>query len=251
MSIQREDHQPRSRSRFLVLWLAGVTSVVLVLPYALTLQRNVLEQVPLPLAAVALASLVQSAVLLAVTVFFGFRAADAVGLRTPFTNAIAARANVRETFMALGPVSAAAVGVAVAVLIVGLDAIVFRSLMPEFGAAVATVAPSRVEGLFASFYGGIGEEILTRLFLVSVIAWILRGRATWLAIAIAALLFAAGHLPAAATVSPLTPALVVRTMVLNSIAGIAFGWLYWRRGLEAGMIAHFSADLVIHVVVGG
>lgn len=242
---------PRSRSRFLVLWLAGAASVVLVLPYALTLQQKALETVPVPFPLVVLASVLQSALLLAVAVFVGLRAADAVGLRTPLTNAIAARVRVRETFAALGPMSAAAVGVAAAVIIVGLDAAVFRPLMPGFQEAAATVSPSRAEGLLASFYGGIGEEILTRLFLVSVIAWILRGRATWLAIVIAALLFGAGHLPAVATVSPLTPALVVRTVALNSLAGIAFGWLYWRRGLEAGMVAHFSADLVLHVIVGG
>jgi hypothetical protein len=242
---------PRSRSRFLVLWLAGVASVVLVLPYALTLQQKALAAMTVPFPVLVLASLLQSALFLAVAVFVGLRAADAVGLRTPLTNAIAARARVRVTFAELGPLSAAAVGVGSAVVIVALDALVFRPLMPGFQEAAAAVAPSRVEGLLASFYGGIGEEILTRLFLVSVIAWILRGRATWLAIVIAALLFGAGHLPAAATVSPLTPAFVARTVVLNSVAGIAFGWLYWRRGLEAGMIAHFSADLVLHVVVGG
>ena len=245
------DVVPRFGSRFLVLWVAGVASVVLVLPYALTLQRKVLETIPAPLPAIVLASLAQSAVLLVLAVLVGLRAADAVGLRTPLTNAIAARANVREAFAGLRPASAAAVGIATAVLVSGLDALVFRPLVPGFQEAVATVAPSRVEGLLASFYGGIGEEILTRLFLVSVIAWILRGRATWLAVVIAAVLFAAGHLPAAATVSPLTPALVARIVVLNSLAGIAFGWLYWRRGLEAAMVAHFSADLVLHVVVGG
>jgi hypothetical protein len=199
---------------------------------------------------VAGASLLESAVLLAGAAFVGLRAADAVGLRTPLTDAIAARARVRETFGALGPASAAAVGVAVAAIILGLEAVVFRPFLEDFQAAVATVSPSRVEGLLASVYGGIGEEVLTRLFLVSVIAWVLRGRATWLAIVIAAVLFAAGHLPAVAAVSPLTAVLVTRTIVLNSVAGIAFGWLYWRRGLEAGMIAHLSADLVLHGVVG-
>ena len=242
---------PRFRSRFLVLWVAGVASVILVLPYALTLQQKALDAVPAPLPLIVLASVLQSCLLLAVATFIGLRAADAVGLRTPLTNAIAALVRVRETFAALRPVSAAAIGVAAAAVIIGLDAAVFRPLMPGFEEVIATVSPSRPLGLLASFYGGIGEEILTRLFLVSVIAWILRGRATWLAIVIAALLFAAGHLPAAATVSPLTPVFVTRTVVLNSLAGIAFGWLYWRRGLEAGMVAHFSADLVLHVIVGG
>jgi len=241
---------PRFRSRFLVLWVAGVVAVVLVLPYAFTLQQKALAAVSAPLPLLALASVVQSALLLALAVFVGLRAADAVGLRTPLTNAIAGRAGIRAAFFALRPASAAAIGVVSAIVIVGLDAFVFTPLMPGFQEAAATVTPSRIDGLLASFYGGIGEEIFTRLFLVSVISWILRGRATWLAIVIAAVLFGAGHLPAASTVSPLTPVFVIRTVVLNSIAGIAFGWLYWRRGLEAGMVAHFSADLVLHVVVG-
>jgi hypothetical protein len=240
----------RFRSRFLVLWLAGVASVVLVLPYVLTLQRAVLEAIPVPLPTLLLLTVLQSAVLLAVAVFIGLRAADAVELRTPLTNAIAARAQIRDTFRRLGPASAAAIGAAVAVIILVLETFIFRPLIPEFTAAAGTAGVSRVEGLLASVYGGIGEEILTRLFLVSVIAWILRGRAIWLAIVIAALLFAAGHLPATAAISELTPALVARTITLNSLAGIAFGWLYWRRGLEAAMVAHFSADVVLHVIVG-
>ena len=245
---------PAFRSRFLILWLASVTSAVLVLPYALTLQRKALEALPVPLAVAVGASLIQSALLFAVIVFAGLRAADAVGLRTPLTDAIAARVRFRETLSALAPVPAAAIGVAEAAVIIGLERVVFQPLLPEFREAIATVSPSRVKGLLASFYGGIGEEVLTRLFLVSVIAWIFRGRATWLAIVIAAVLFAVGHLPAVATVAPLTPLtppLVARTLVLNSLAGMAFGWLYWRRGLEASMIAHFSADVVLHAIVGG
>ena len=216
----------RFRSRFLVLWLASIASVVLALPYALTLQQKALETLPVSFPAIVLFSVLQSAVLLAVAVFVGLRAADAVGLRTPLTNALAARDGIRDAFVALGPVSAAAVGVIVAVLIVGLDAVVFQPLTPGFREAAATVTPSRVAGLLASFYGGIGEEILTRLLLLSGVTWILRGRATWIAIITAAVLFGAGHLPAVATISPLTPVLTVRTLLLNSLGGIAFGWLY-------------------------
>ena len=241
---------PRSLSRSLILWLAGVASAVLVLPYALTLQRTQLESLPVPLPLLLIASVLQSALLLAVAVFLGLRAADAVGLRTPLTNAIAARTRVREAFQELRPLSAALIGAAAGLSILALEMLVFRPLIPEFTAAAGTAGLSRLEGFLASFYGGIGEEILTRLFLVSVIAWIFRGKAIWLAIVIAALLFAAGHLPAAAGLAPLTPALITRTIVLNSLAGIAFGWLYWRRGLEAAMLAHFSADIVLHVIAG-
>ncbi len=241
---------PRFRSRFLFLWLAAVASVVFVLPYVLTLQGAVLESLSVPVPLVLVASVLQSAVLLAVAAFVGLRAADAVGLRTPLTDALLTRASVAATFRSLRPLSAVAVGAMAGGVIVILDVIVFQPLVPEFMLAAATAEVPRWAGFLASFYGGIGEEILTRLFLVSVLAWMLRGRAVWVAIVSAALLFGAGHLPGTAAISPLTPALVVRALVLNSIGGIAFGWLYWRRGLEAAMLAHFSADVVLHVIVG-
>ncbi|HIC89514.1 MAG TPA: CPBP family intramembrane metalloprotease [Anaerolineae bacterium] len=70
----------------------------------------------------------------------------------------------------------------------------------------------------------------------------------WTANVLTALLFGAGHLPTLAMLAPLTVMLVVRTVLLNSIAGIVFGWLYWRRGLLAAIASHFSADIVLHVV---
>jgi hypothetical protein len=39
-------------------------------------------------------------------------------------------------------------------------------------------------------------------------------------------------------------------MVLNTLAGFAFGILFWRYGVEHAMVAHFSTDLVLHVVAG-
>jgi membrane protease YdiL (CAAX protease family) len=32
------------------------------------------------------------------------------------------------------------------------------------------------------------------------------------------------------------------------IIGILFGWIYWKKGLEAAMVAHFSTDIVLHVI---
>jgi membrane protease YdiL (CAAX protease family) len=40
---------------------------------------------------------------------------------------------------------------------------------------------------------------------------------------------------------------VARTVLLNAVAGVLFGWLYWRGRLEAAMVAHasFHVPLVI------
>jgi membrane protease YdiL (CAAX protease family) len=67
----------------------------------------------------------------------------------------------------------------------------------------------------------------------------------WTANVLAALLFGALHLPQAAVFLSLTAPVVALTLAGNGVPGIVFGWLFWRRGLVAAMVAHFSADLVL------
>ena len=47
---------------------------------------------------------------------------------------------------------------------------------------------------------------------------------------------------------PLTPVVIVAVISLNTGAGLVFGYLTWRRGLEAAMIAHFCSDVILHLV---
>lgn len=105
-------------------------------------------------------------------------------------------------------------------------------------------------------YGGITEELLMRLFLLSLVARLLGrwwktadGSPTngvfWAAICLVALLFGLGHLPATAYMAPLTSMLVVRALAPNAVPGVVFGYLCWRHGLEASMLGHMSAHLVM------
>ena len=100
---------------------------------------------------------------------------------------------------------------------------------------------------------------MLRFGLMSVLAfvgWRLTGRRSdgprpaivWVAIVIAAVLFGFGHLPALAQLVSLTPALIARTVLLNAVAGVLFGWLYWRRSLEAAMVAHASFHVPLLVL---
>lgn len=111
-------------------------------------------------------------------------------------------------------------------------------------------------GALASFYGGIVEETECRLFLVSLFVWLLawcnrRSARPWmfvLAITFAALLFGAGHLPAAFAMGmPHAPMAIARIVLLNALVGLVTGSLFWKYGLEHAMLAHFSADLILHV----
>lgn len=71
-----------------------------------------------------------------------------------------------------------------------------------------------------------------------------------IAIALAALVFGAGHLPAAfAAGMTHAPMAIARIVLLNSLAGLVAGAVFWRWGIEHAMVAHFSADLILHVAL--
>lgn len=137
--------------------------------------------------------------------------------------------------------------VVLAFLLRAVDALLQPQLDPD--GLLPTDAPGLRQLLLGVFYGGLTEEVMTRWGLLSLIAWVLhrlrRGGASqaaagvlWTANVLAALLFAAGHLPALlASVEP-SALWVGRTLVLNTLAGIVYGWLYLRHQLEAAMAAH-------------
>jgi membrane protease YdiL (CAAX protease family) len=72
--------------------------------------------------------------------------------------------------------------------------------------------------------------------------------AFWSANVISAILFGLGHLPSVSLVMPITPLVVVAALALNGVAALLFGWLYRRNGLEAAMIAHFTADFFLYTI---
>jgi membrane protease YdiL (CAAX protease family) len=236
------------------LALAGALATAAVFPYLLETMPQLLDKVPLPLAALIPLQALQAGVILGLLSLLGLRLGHRVGLGAPWLSALLARRTLPE--VAWG--RSALLGAGTAAVIVGLSLLTDPWLPPPSHPLPDAAAMSAWKGLLASFYGGIGEELQLRLFLMTLLAWVvarLRRRGNigpgvyWFAIVLAALLFGAGHLPAAAAVWPLTGMVVLRTLLLNAVAGLAFGWVYWRRGLEAAMLAHFCADLVLHVAV--
>jgi membrane protease YdiL (CAAX protease family) len=250
---------------FFILWAASILGVMAVLPYALTLQASILTDLPMPMEILILLSIVQSAILFGLVIFIGLSLAGRVGLGLPILEAkLAGRPFAEHLKSILLP--SFVVGVSAAVLIIVLEVLVFQpALQAELGNAAQALdmhsaQPPAWMGFLASFYGGINEELLLRLFLFTLFAWLGKSiqrtpesrPATivfWIANILSALLFGLGHLPATAALIPLTPLVILRALVLNGLAGLAFGYLYWTRGLESAMLAHFTADLVLHVLL--
>ena len=235
-----------------LLGLACALAVAALFPYLLLVMPQAFEKVKLPLALLVPLQSAQSALLLGLLAFCGLRMGRSVGLGAPWLQAWQAGAPrlAQPWWLAV------ACGIAAALAVIGLDPL-FAPHMPALlhPAAPTGAKANALAGFLASFYGGIAEEVQLRLFLVTLLAWGLarlsRGRvAGWhfgMAVLVAALVFGAGHLPAAAQVWPLDAVVIARTVLLNALAGLVFGWFYVRHGLESAMLSHFAADLVLHV----
>jgi membrane protease YdiL (CAAX protease family) len=188
--------------------------------------------------------LVNPLILLLVAAVVGAALAHRLGLRSVLAGTAATAAIVQ----ALG--KAAALGFALGLALAAVDTLVAPHLGAQF--AATTSAQASVTALATGMlYGGLTEEVILRWGAMTLVAWIslsLLGRqrhavAMVIAIVVAAGLFAAAHLPALAAHVELTPALVARTLLLNGIAGLLYGWLFWRRHLEAAMAAHAATHV--------
>ena len=135
-----------------------------------------------------------------------------------------------------------------------LDHWTFGAIMPELRQS-KELLHSANNWLASVIYGGIIEELMLRLFCMSLLAliiWKIFARksekaptgAVVAANIIAALLFAAGHLPATAAMFGITPMLLVRCFLLNGSFGVLFGELYRRYGIQYAMLSH----ALLHVV---
>lgn len=187
-------------------------------------------------------------VLLAVAVAAGNWLAPGVGLTSPIVDAVlTGRSFVRRTISVSG--IAIGLGAATAVVLVVVELAVFIPLVQRTS---ATSTPLWVSVLVA-LYGGLTEEILFRYGVMSLLAWLLtrvaRGPAAyWGAIVGAAVASGLGYI-ILDTTSALLPSVVTHAPFLNGIGGLAFGWLYWRRGLEAAMVSHGATVLVLYVAL--
>lgn len=231
----------------LMLWLAGMLGTVVV---TTTMLPRLLADValPAPLWVICLASLAQSALLVALATWGGVALAPKVGLHAP---AFEAAATARPIGSALAPQLLPGI-------VAGLLGGILLFAVNRYAPAAFVAAQERLAAplLARVLYGGITEELLLRWGLMTALVWLAwrflqqrqgapRAACVWLAIALSALLFGAGHLPAAAAMAgALDASLAAFVLGANTAFGLLFGYLFWRYGLEAAMIAHALAHVV-------
>jgi len=238
---------------FFILLAGSVATALMVLPYALAL---IPPPVPIITPLLLIGQTIQSLVIYSIAAFFGLLLVKRVGFSMPILEGLLKGEKTGPYFKSILGLSLG-LGVLTAILII-LSSLPFGSLSSTFLHAEVSIATWK--SFLASFEGGLAEEVLLRLFIMTLLVWITfkikktkEGKPTaigiWIAIILSAILFGLGHLPITSTVTAITPVVVIRAIVLNGIGGIIFGWLYWKKGLESAMIAHFTADIGLHVIL--
>jgi hypothetical protein len=243
-------------TEFYVFWLASIAGAILVIPYQTKVLHGRLQEAgekqpnkKLPsLPVLALIGLLQTVVLLGAAAFIGTYLAPKTELQWPLLDWYL---NGTEIPFSIVPALILSMlgGAASAFAILLLDRI-FSKRMPSAEAE----APTRKQAFLASFYGGISEEVLMRLFLMTLVVFLLSSLSDsawiyWTGIVAAAFLFGAGHLPASYQIYGKSSIVTFRTILLNMVPGIFFGYLFWKFGIEMAMAAHFCADIVLHVIL--
>lgn len=146
-----------------------------------------------------------------------------------------------------------------AALLFSLDYWTFGAVYPEIQTADA--AGLTVTSWIASILGGgIMEELMLRFFFMSLLAFLLwkiffrkeqtvPTKVLIIANVIAALLFAAGHIPATILIfGELTPLILIRCFLFNGGAGLIFGYLFCKYVIQYAMLSHAMFHIVSKTV---
>jgi membrane protease YdiL (CAAX protease family) len=237
---------------FLLIALCGITGLM-AMPFTFALIELPTDA---PMNTIILAQFFQILVLGAIAAFFGLILARSVGFSMPVLESISG-GQKRTGYLKSIVGSSVFWGVLGGVLVI-LLCIPFWDISIEMLKREAAIPLWK--SILVIFYGGITEEILFRLFLMSLFVWITTkikktadGFPTkfgiWFSIIITGILFGLGHLGVTHAMTEITSAVIVRAVMLNGSISILYGFLYWKKGLESAMIAHFCTDIVLHIIL--
>lgn len=223
---------------FVLLWIGCMLGAAAILPYIYFLGLTP----PMPASTLVFQTVLQAGVVYGIVCLLSFFLVPRAGLKpfgmTPFPQKV----------LYPGVMG----GVLVGVVLLLLDKWLFHQ------SQLAMSKPPAWAGILASFYGGINEEVFSRLFLLTLVLFLLckvfkqeryRTYLLWIAIFAAAIAFSAGHLIISSKRGEFSGLEVLRILVMNTFAGAVFGWLYCYRGFWAAALAHFCTDLLIHALL--
>jgi hypothetical protein len=207
------------------------------------------DKVP-PVKVITVVGVVQSFVLVLLAAAVGTVVTPSIGVRAPFLESLVAH---KDVWCSLQPqlLPSFISGFGGGIIFVSAYYRIFRPRLDEETVVIMERLRMKLGLSGRLLYGGIVEEILTRWGLLSFFVWvgsILSGTTPaviWGSIVGSGVLFGLGHLPSYVGAGcRKTPLFIALTISLNLWASLIFGWLFWKYGLTAAMIAH----MLFHVV---
>jgi membrane protease YdiL (CAAX protease family) len=233
-----------------VLGLCGVFSLLLVELPTGSIPKEALDMFsPQTL---KLLMLINPTILLFISIFLGIFTFNKVGLQSPVLGKLVGFRDQNYNWKEI-LIYGIALGTLSGILIVLVSYFYKQGFPAEYAILTKDIEMHIATRLL---YGGITEEILTRFGLMSLFVYLFSlvfkssiNIKFWFGITMSSLLFALGHLPVVfQAVSNPGLATIVYILIGNSMAGVIFGWLYWRKGLESAMIGHMVAHLCMLLI---
>ncbi len=162
----------------------------------------------------------------------------------------------RITFEKEGIIAAIIVSLAGGVLLIYLDVFLFNNYLVAVAESYIT-KPTFEYIMAALTYGGVVEEIMMRLFLMSFVAFIIKKingedeistKNLIISNVISSILFAAGHLPAMEQMMGLSSFTIFRCFLLNGGISLLFGRIYRKYGIQYSMLAHVGVHIISKLI---
>ncbi|MDN5368751.1 MAG: hypothetical protein PWP74_59 [Shewanella sp.] len=239
-----------------LLFVLGISGQLSLLPVLNTLLSAMAAPLPLPQWSLILLSILQTTVILLCALMLGNWCSVRVDLGAPLFAAWLARKPIRWRDVQDPLLMAGLVAILCSILLLCLQQVAIPRLPADF---IANSSKLDLPLYSRLLYGGLTEELLVRWGAMSFLLWLFyrifcRGNLApprtyiWLSIVLSALLFGLGHLPAALMLTTSANSFLFIYLLLgNGIFGVAAGWLFWRYGLEAAMLAHMLIHLMLYM----
>ncbi|MEL3974419.1 CPBP family intramembrane glutamic endopeptidase [Rossellomorea oryzaecorticis] len=236
---------------YFTLLFLNMLGALAIAPYAIA-RENLHEVMGLSKMSFTLFYMVQVLLEAGILLFIGLWLAKKVKLGAPVIEVFFNKSKPLRSFRMKG-IHSALYGILAGVAISMFSLIVSKPLGVDNS---SLNEPAWWLGTLGSFGAAVNEESIFRLFLVTLILWLFlkftNGAVTkpkiWTAIIISSLVFGVMHYSVAAANVEMTIGVILSMLVINGIGGLVFGALFVFMGLEFAIIAHFMADIVLHVV---
>ncbi len=240
------------RRLFFVLWFGGVAAALPLIPVTVILGEAGLIARQVTWQSAAIGVLVGALLIYPVAIYFGLRVGGRLGLGAPLIAARLAGRGFEGAAARLGTGSALGVGLGLAGVLV---AAVLGGSLASADPAGADVVPLWI-GVAQGLSAAVGEELVFRLGLMSILAWLAwrvlpagdggpSDLGMWFALGLTAVVFTMVHGAPGGDAAGTALQVAQPMQIVRLLAGVLFGWLFWKQGLEAAMAGHFAYDMVL------